>query len=455
MKRFSKAISYFLIAVFFSIALSGCGSTKNTDPSTSKMVVWSFEDSDIWAPIIKQFAKDNKGMTLVYQKQAFDSTYENRVINSMLSGDGPDIWAMPNDWVYRHKDKLVPRPTTTPLDIGTFVPSLKQSVDFDNKIYALAPAAQPLIAFYNPSLFKQANKRIWDNPDSTKDQREAANKFLGNTLPTTWTDFTTTIQLLTQKQATDITLSGAAIGTDQLNYSQDLLYLLMLQNGTKIISDDLKLAMFNLPTTTPKATTDTPGKLAMDFYTSFANPSSPNYSWSASLGDEVEAFGTGKVGIIFGYDDLQNTLAQKYPTLSYKKSSVPQISTDPNDFIDFARFNVFGVSNLSSHSDLAWGVIDSICSGSFNASFTAGTRLYTSQKAKSYDISLASRSTNNPEKIALATAKVLIKGRYPVEFDNIINSAIFAVNHGIQDSQGSLDLAATNITDNYLRKSGW
>ncbi len=454
MKRLGKIVSYFLIAVFFSVALSGCGKT-NTSPGASQIVVWSFEDADTWAPIKKQFESDNSGLTLNYQKQTFDSTYESRVLNSILSGNGPDIWSMPNDWVYRHKDKLVPRPTTTALNMDSFVPSVKKSVVFNNNIYALAPSAQPLIAYYNPAILSQTLNKIENDQNTTSAQATAAENLLGNGLPTTWTDFASAVQLITQKQGNDITLAGAALGTDQLSYSEDMLYLLMLQNGTKILSDDLKLAMFNLPVTTPKSTTDTPGKLAMDFYTSFSNPASPNYSWNTSLGNEVDAFGTGKVAVVFGYDDLQNTLAQKYPNLTYRKSSVPQLTTDPNKFIDYAKFSLFGVSNLSSHSALAWGLIDSICAGVYNSDFNSATRLYTAQKAQSYDISLENRNTGGPEKNALSSAQTLIKGRYPVEFDSAIKAAIFAVNHGVQGSQNSLDLTATSLTDNYLRKTGW
>ena len=456
MKRLRKTVGYFLIAVFFSIALSGCGKTA-IDPKASQIVVWSFEEKDVWVPIKKQFEKDNKGLTLVYQQQVLDSTYENRVLNSILSGNGPDIWSLPNDWVYRHKDKLAARPTTTAIDLDkSFVPAVKQSVYFDNKIYALTPSAQPLIAYYIPSMFSKT-LNAYEDANSGKanaDKRKIAEKALGNGLPTTWTDFTTAVQLLTQKQGDTISRAGAAIGTDQLSASKDLLYLLMLQNGTKIVADDLQLAMFNLPETTPKDTTNTPGQKALEFYTSFANPSSPNYSWSSSLGNEVDAFATGKVAIIFGYDELQNTLAQKYPNLSYRKGTVPQLTVEPAKFIDYAKFNVFGVSTLSANTTLSWSLIDSVI-GAFNSDFNSATRLYTSKKSSSYDITLENRQTGNPEKNSLATAQTLIKGRYPVEFDNAINAAIFAVNHGIQTPQSALDLTANNLTDNYLRKSGW
>jgi len=81
MKRFFKISSYVLIAIIFSIALSGCTKTKKEDPKAKEIVVWSFEDEDIWKPVAKAFATKYKGYKLTYKKQVFDSNYENSVLN--------------------------------------------------------------------------------------------------------------------------------------------------------------------------------------------------------------------------------------------------------------------------------------------------------------------------------------------------------------------------------------
>ncbi|MDP1760082.1 MAG: hypothetical protein Q8L01_01320, partial [Candidatus Woesebacteria bacterium] len=131
MKKIIKIISYVLIVVFFSIALSGCTKKTAVDPNANKIIVWSFEDEDVWKGVAKEFEKKNSGYKLVYVKQTLDLKYENRVLNSILSGAGPDVWAMPNDWIYRHKDKLIAMPDklvkTTDLN-GSFVPAISQSV---------------------------------------------------------------------------------------------------------------------------------------------------------------------------------------------------------------------------------------------------------------------------------------------------------------------------------------
>ena len=458
MKKLLKISGYILIAAVFSIALSGCTKKKTTaNPNASKMVVWSFEDEDVWKSVGQEFEDGNKGLEFVYQKQTFDSGYENRVLNSILSGAGPDVWAMPNDWVYRHKDKLYPMPdkiktaTKTDLDNG-FVPVIKQSVSFDGKIYALSPSAEPLIIYYNSKLFNAALNEYDDAHTGTanNDAREQAAKLLDQ-VPTNWTDFVEAVKLINKKDGNTITRSGVALGTNKISNAKDVLYLLMLQNETKIVSDNLNLATFSLPTETAQNTSDTPGLRALQFYTSFANPADPNYSWSDTLGNDVEAFVVGKVAMIFGYSSLQNALAQKYPDFQYRKASVPQLTAEPDKFIDFAKFTAFGVNTLSLNPDAAWDLVSTLAKSS---DYNSALRLYTSKKVSSYDITVAARQTNNPDGIELATAKTFTKGRYPLEFDQNILNAIYAVNNGVQDSKSALDLAASNITE-LLRKTSW
>ena len=276
MKKIFKFTSYFVLAAFFSVALSGCG--KKTTTTTSKnMVVWSFEDDDAWKTIKKDFEKKNKGYTLTYQKQTLDSDYENKVLNSILSGQGPDVWSMPNDWVYRHKDKLAAMPADMlkTFNIDSFVPSVKESVDIDDNIYALSPSAEPLMVYYNPKLFSSTSNNIQNN-SKDKTLIASANKLLQEP-PALWTDLVQAANLLTQKDANgNITVSGLAMGTSGITNSADILYLLMLQNSTSIISSDMKLATFNLPKDTSTGSSDIPGKKALEFYTSFSNPASGN-----------------------------------------------------------------------------------------------------------------------------------------------------------------------------------
>jgi hypothetical protein len=450
-KKFFKAIGYFLIATVFCISLSGC--TKTT--TSSKLVIWSFESADTWKPIIANLKKDNGGIDIQYAQQTLDSNYENRVLNSILSGSGPDIWSMPNDWVYRHKDKLAPMPDTiykTSNFSDTYIDAMKQSVFFDQKVYALSPVAEPLMIYYNPKIMSQVSDEIY----SMKLDRDAKTKITNelSEMPSLWSDWADMTKYITQKDASgNITRSAAAIGTGGALNSQDILYLLMLQNQTKIISDNLKLATFNLPSSTPPQTTDYPGVRALDFFTSFADPNNANYTWNDSLGNPLDAFTSGRVSMIFGYSNLQNYFAQNYPEFKYKKAFVPQLDQDATKIVDLAKFNVFGVSRASSNPTVAWQVVNGL-STTYESDFVTATNLHTSVKSKNVEIGILQRSSSNPEKVSLATAKAVIKGKYPTDFDSLMNKAVASVNQKLQTSKISLDTAAEQIT-NLLNKTTW
>lgn len=453
MKKSIKIIGYSFLAVLFSIALSGCGKKTAVDPNANKLIVWSFEDEDAWKSIKKSFESSNKGYTLVYQKQILDSTYENRVLNSILSGQGPDVWSMPNDWVYRHKEKLAPMPAKLGeiIKIDNFVPAVKQSVFFDNNVYALAPSVEPLMVYYNPKLFSKTYDEIQES-DVDEEIKKSANTLLESP-PALWSDLVKTANLLTKKEGGKITVSGLALGTENITNSIDILYLLMLQNSTDILSSDGKLATFNLSKEISTGTKDIPGQRAIDFYTSFANPASSNYTWDDSLGNDIEAFANGKLAMIFGFSNLQNTLLQKYPTINYKKDYAPQLYGDADKITDFARFNAFGVSALSKNSALGWNLLSGLVSD-YQDDLNSFSRLYTSKRASEYNKVLSERDGSNPEKLSLGTAQSLVKGRYPYEFDKNLKEAISAINSKSQDSLSALDLAASKSTE-LLRKEVW
>lgn len=461
MKKISKVISYCAIALLFGVALSSCKKNTPADPAETTIRVWSFEDEDVWKPIIKSYSQKNKGYSIVYTKQALDDQYENKVLNSILSGDGPDVWAMPNDWVYRHKDKLLPLSTAKAIQtigLDKYTPAIKESVFIDNKIYALSPYAEPMIVYYNDEIFKQAIKDF--NTENTGKENAAvraeASKLLDKP-PLTWTDFAQAAKMLTkQDESGNIEISGAAMGTSGVSASSDILYLLMLQNETKIVADNLQAATFNLPQQTPKDTEDTPGQRALDFYSSFADAASDNYTWDGSIENEIDAFAEGQVAMIFGYDSLRNYFSQKYPNFRYKRAAVPQLTNDYTKSVDYAKFNVFGVTALTAKYTnkpaKCWGLIQ-LLAGDSASDFNSALNV-PSSKINDLEIKFDDRDTANPEKISLRTAQSFIKGRYPNEFDQAVRAMIDGVVDGSEDSKTALDLTANNLTQ-ILTKGSW
>jgi len=468
MTWFKKSF-YVLTMIAIATMVSGCSNKTQTESSKKTFVIWSFEDEDVWKPIISSAEKELKGYEIKYFKKSLNDYYENNALNSILSGKGPDIWAMPNDWIYRHKDKLVPMPeeiiekNKINLD-EQFVPIIKETAVFDNQIYALAPAVDTLMVYYNQKLFNTAIDEFYEaNRTQSSDNEEVRSAKKANIqrasnllsqVPASWTDFVETVKLITKKDGSNIVRSGVAMGSlDTIGYAKDIIYALMLQNGTSMLSTDLKLATLNLPQDTAQGTDDYPARRALEFYLSFGDTNSVNYSWNDSLGSSIDAFAQGKTAMIIAPHSLRYLLAQQYANFTYKNAPLPQISLNDNSVVDYASYTAFTVPKLSPNYEAAWSFIYKLASGQYNYDTTV--RLSTSAKKKDFITSVKDREgASNPSNFQNQTARNWVKGRYSSQIDNILLESFKDVKNGKLSAQATLDSAALKITE-LLKKEDW
>ncbi|MCX6812417.1 MAG: extracellular solute-binding protein [Candidatus Berkelbacteria bacterium] len=454
MKTYFKVLIVSFLAIASTLSLTGCGTILSS--STPTIVVWGFQDEDVFKPIIKDFQSQNKNVNVTYIKKTLDANYENDALNSILSGAGPDVWAIPNDWVYRHKDKLAPMPDTL-LSSKKIVAKdyfadiiLKDNV-IENKIYGLSPTVDVLQAYYNPTLFDSA-KSAFDKANQNNDALRTQIDKIFNNFPITWEEFNKIIPYLTAKNGATITTAGAAIGSaGNVSDSADLLSLLMLQNQTKITADDLSQATFNLPVKNSANQDVFAGKNALDFYTSFSNPGSADYTWNSAQSNDIDAFVNGKVAMIFGCSNLAGYFRQVYPNFSFAQARVPQVG-DTNSIVDFAKYTTYVVPAASPQQANGWNFITMLSTDDASTYRSATKEI--SSRLQQTDVNLKDRGAGTPDAEQLKTASDWNKGRYPVELDNLFKDAINRVEAKSTGSQASLDTAAAKATE-YLRRSGW
>ena len=452
-RKFLRVFGTSVLAVSCALTLTGC-SQKQIVATPKQMVVWGFVDEDVVKPLIVSFSKRNS-VEVKYYKKELGSTYETDALNSILSGQGPDVWAIPNDWVYRHKDMLAPMPETLVKERklvmkDTFAdPILKDNV-FDNNIYGMSPTVDVLQIFYNPGLWDAARNNFRKNYNgSDKDEISA----IFNKFPVTWNEFNKIIPYLTIRNGTTIQQAAAAIGTsNNVTNSNDILSLLMLQNQTKMVADSLDLATFNLPIKNSAGTDVFPGKNALDFFTSYSNPGSANYTWNGSMPNDIDAFVQSKAVMIFGYTALANYIQQVYPKFEISRALVPQVG-DLNPITDYAKYTSYVVPEASPLSTKAWDFVAQL-SIDEASSYRSATKELPSKK-NTEDLPLAKRSPNGaPSNSELSTAVTWSKGRYPVEVDNLLKDAINRVVNRSQNSQAALDTSAAAATE-LLRRKTW
>ncbi|MFA5158309.1 MAG: extracellular solute-binding protein [Patescibacteria group bacterium] len=455
LKKFLKITGITCLALFLSVTLTGCSNTKNTTGS-NELVIWGFVDEDTMKPIIQDFKNENKGIEVKYYKKSLDGNYENNAMNSILSGEGPDVWAMPNDWVYRHKDKLTPLPQDLikSKDINLseyFVKPVVNDNIIDKQVYGLSPSVDLLRIYYNPVLYDKAKENFMD---SHRDQEDLTTKIgaIFEKFPITWDEFNQIEPYLTVKSGSSIQTSAVAMGTsNNVSNSQDILTLLMIQNQTKMISDDASQAVFNLPIKSASGTDIYSGRNSLDFYAKYADPSSSYYTWNSSMPNDVDAFLQGKVTMIFGYSNLGLNFQQLYPDFNFEVAKIPQIG-DINNVVDYAKYTTYTVPSYSKQQTNAWKFITLLSIDSADG-YVSTTKELPSH-IEDVEPKLRDRGNGAPDIDQLKTATTLTKGRYPVDVDSQLKEAITRVVTKAQSSQASLDTAATNITT-LLRKQTW
>lgn len=452
---FLKSVRFLGLLIIPLFAIS-CGGKQATTPSTSSgqvLTIWrAFDDEEVFENAIRQFQTTHKNLKIRYLKKDF-SDYELESLNALATGEGPDIWSIPNDWIVRHKDKLVAAPeglfaikeakakkSDTEVYQNTFAPLAASQNIIDNKIYGVPLGLDTLSIFYNPQLFQDALKRYEDahrKDISSEAQAEKAKvRKLLQAPPATWDDFIEAVKLLTVRSGETIEKSAVAMGTaSNIPNSEDILSLLMLQNGTKMTSDEGKNATFNLPQTKTTGEKTNPGLLALDFYGAFANPKKEVYTWNNGLGDARQAFIDEKVAMIFDYPFFQNQIKDVKPTLRFQTAAAPQIRETPTP-IAYGEYFTETVTKNSKNPKLAWEFLAFL--------------------SKKENLSAYSRATKKPSPLAdvpgtdafakqVKIASSWTKGREPAKVDEAIRKMIDEVVSGTA-SQTALDKAASAIT---------
>lgn len=430
----------FLILILIIVLISSSCSKKNSKNSTGTqtLTVWNLgDDESVFDQEITDFQNAHKNIKVNYVKK--DSAgYLSDALTQIAAGKGPDVWAIPNDWLPKYHDELVAMPTGKMAnskekkdDLQVYQEKYPKVVSQDNiinnQIYGIPLSLDTISLYFNTDVFSTT---LDNYRKAHSDENTTAMYNILTQGPKTWDDFVTITKLITQKSGANITQSGAAIGIPNLDSAVDTLTLIMLQNGAKMTSDDLTSAQFQTAENVFGGQ-NFPGTHALDFYASFANPNNANYTWNSQLGDAEHAFASGKTAMMFGYSSTKDDLKRINPNLNYQAIPVPQIRETKSP-VNYASYDTFTVTRAAKDSNLAWDFVLFV-SNSTNAN------QYSVMTKKDPAIS-ANIDQNSPA----LTAESWYKPD-PDKSDQIFKDMISQVNSG-KNSQTAIEYAASQIT---------
>lgn len=320
---------------------SGSNATPQYAPVSLK--IWGTDPGSAFEQILQRYKAVSPNVTATYE-QIPPGNYASSLIHAFATGQGPDVFMIGDHDLGAWKSLLSPA-NIRQFNIAQVDSSYPEAVmsDFvsDGEVYALPLYMDTLSLVYNKSWFDQAGIAV---------------------PPATWKDFSDDVQKLRTLNAQgQLVKTGAAIGGSEatITHAADILQLLMLQNGARILDNEGR-ANF--------AGGNSPAEKAFEYYLSFADPASENYTWNEDQGDSFEQFLTGKTAMIFAYREETKKLQERSPFLNFDIAPVPQINADsPVNFPSYQGLGAWvnGASPAWAWNFISFAAINSAAQGDY------------------------------------------------------------------------------------------
>ncbi len=361
-----------LIALFAIIALlgAGCGGPSQAEQLANKSAtikIWRvFDDDSTFTELMNGYRAIHPNVSFEYRELRIDE-YEDELLHAFAKGEGPDIFSVHNTWIGEYMSLIQPMPPSVKIPYSETRGTIKKETVYTLKeeptisLRALKTdfvdvVAKDVIRPYRPNQNSAAQDRVFGIPLSVDSLALYYNRDLLNAAgipepPSSWTAFQEQVSKLTRIGADNAILqSGAAMGTSKnVERATDILNLLMLQNGVKLV-DDRGVSVF--------ATEGGGSELAaqaVQFYTDFANPLKQVYSWNENQPPSFDAFVNGKTAFFFGYSYHAPLIKARSPKLNFSIAPVPQI--EGGKIVNYANYWVESVAKQTDVSNWAWDFI--------------------------------------------------------------------------------------------------
>lgn len=289
------------ILIFALLVSSGNKSTTGT------VTIWGTLDSNAIGAVISSAADTDPNLSLVAYVQKDPSTFESDLTDALASGKGPDLFILRQDYAIQDSSKIYETPYAT-IPRSQFESAFVSAAEpylTGTGVLAYPFAADPLVLYWNKDMLSSAG---YVRP------------------PQYWDELYAMAQAITVRDdAGDIKKGAIALGEySNIPDAKDILSALIMQAGDDIVvvGSDGKLSS-DLTQKTGGVTQATAN--ALSFYTEFANPSKPDYSWNRSMDQARDAFAAGDVAMYVGYASEAKSIQQTNPNLNFAVAVLPQV----------------------------------------------------------------------------------------------------------------------------------
>lgn len=231
--------------------------------------------------------------------------FETDLIEALAAGTGPDMVILPNDLFVRFITQIEP---FDPLAYSernfrdTFIDNGLTFVQ-DQSVYALPIWTDPLVMYWNRDMLSSANVAR---------------------APMYWDEFYLLAPALTKRtEGNEIQKSAVSFGEFRnVTNAKEILSTIILQTGNPLVR--YSGGVFTV-TASGDGTAIPSIDTSLRFFTDFADPLKPVYSWNRSLAESKDAFLAGDLAFYFGFASELSDIRIKNPNLNFDVAAMPQI----------------------------------------------------------------------------------------------------------------------------------
>lgn len=305
-----------LLGIFAALAVGGLiffavfrGFGGEANPYGASVEIWGTLDARVFDSVMSAIRDDDDNFHVVSYLEKDSRTFHDELTNAVAEGRGPDAIVLSSNFLVSERAKLYPIPyETLPLrDIKDRYVDGAEIFSLSDGTYGFPFAVDPLVMYWNRDLFASAGLA---------------------TPPATWEQMVSeTVPMLTEvKQSPIFSVEQAALAFGEyanVQNASEVLIMLLSQAGSPLITEnaDGYTALINQ---SAGQATRPPADAALDFYTQFANPARPVYTWNRSLPQDRNAFLAEDLALYFGFGSEYASLRAGNPNFNFDAARIPQ-----------------------------------------------------------------------------------------------------------------------------------
>lgn len=345
-------VVFIFAAIFGVLVFSGAIPLGNSNSAGSlgTVVLWGTVPNALISAPLKDFNDANPTFVVKYEQKSAD-TFDRDLLEALATGTGPDMFFLPDNLVFHYANKILNIPYASyPLASFKNIFAGAGEVFLNSKGFSAFPMSiDPLMMYYNRSIL-DANGVVYP--------------------PASWEDLATIFPTLVKKdEANKILKPVLALGHySNVTNAKDILATLFMQAGNPIVKE--KDGVF-LPALSDRTSTYTPASV-LKFYTDFADPNSPVYTWNKSFVNSTDAFSREETTFYFGFASELKSLVDKNPNQNFFVAGFPQIK-NANFKLTGSRVTGIAISNFSKNLTTAFTAAHLMATGDFAAKFALAT----------------------------------------------------------------------------------